>query len=36
MNNKTYNIYVNILKSFKKIITQNDLFDCKIASIATD
>lgn len=35
-NNKTFDIYLEVLNSFNNIITQNGIFDFNLSSITTD
>ena len=36
MNNKTYNLYLNILESLKNILSQNNIYNLNILSLTTD
>ena len=36
MNNKTYNLYLNILESLKNILSQNNIYNLNILTITTD
>ena len=36
MSNKTEILYEMVFKSFKKILTQNNIYDLKIETITTD